>query len=451
PILPLNLIAIDEAHCISQWGYDFRPSYLKIRSLREARPEIPLLALTASATREVQRDICHKLDFREGYAQYSQSFVRPNLSYRVVGPPSKSDKLLEILGQAEGSAIVYARTRRKVMEVQKWLASHGIDSGYYHAGLGSEARSQVQEDWIGNKIRVMVATNAFGMGIDKADVRLVLHYDCPDGLENYYQEAGRAGRDGRRAYAVLFFDQGDPAALKRRIPVKFPPMETIRSVYGALANYLQLPSGSGEGHSFDFDLEDFSKKFSLDPALVANVLHLMEQESLLTHLTRRKTPSFVRMSAGRRELSFFGEGHRGCEPVAEGLLRMYPGIMDTGAVIEEKKLAAAIAMGRDRVISCLHILQANGIIEYQPASEKPRLRFLQNRARTEDFSLPTADLEKRKRAYQDRMESMILYATQTGECRNRMIAQYFNDHPATDCGICDNCHRKIRVKGTLQS
>ncbi|MEO7121485.1 MAG: ATP-dependent DNA helicase RecQ, partial [Ginsengibacter sp.] len=293
PAININLLAVDEAHCISQWGYDFRPSYLKISAIRETLGSIPLLALTASATLEVQNDICEKLLFKNNQQRFHQSFERSNLSYSVFNPSSKQNKLIEILKKVKGSGIVYCKSRRRTKEIEDLLNINGIKASHYHAGLSSELRNARQEDWINNKTRIMACTNAFGMGIDKPDVRTVVHYDVPDALENYYQEAGRAGRDEKKAYAVLLYNDSEISELKKQPAIRFPDLVTIKNVYGALVNYLQLPSGSGEDISYDFDINDFTKKFKLDIFTTNNVLKILGQEALISYSEQFFSPSTV--------------------------------------------------------------------------------------------------------------------------------------------------------------
>ncbi|HWC52926.1 MAG TPA: ATP-dependent DNA helicase RecQ, partial [Chitinophagaceae bacterium] len=296
PGMDINLIAVDEAHCISQWGYDFRPPYLRIAALREELPDIPVLALTASATPEVQEDICEKLKFKNQNI-FRQSFERPNLSYSVFEVDSKINKIIEILKKVPGSAIVYCKSRKRTKEISELLHLQNISSDYYHAGLAQEDRNRKQEEWIQNKTRVIVCTNAFGMGIDKPDVRTVIHADVPDCLENYYQEAGRAGRDGKKSFAVLLYDEKDLHELEELTTQRFPPLSEIRNVYQAVSNYLQIPSDSGQGESYDFDIADFIKKFKLNSHTVLFSLKALEQEGWLAFNEQVFIPSAVQFTA----------------------------------------------------------------------------------------------------------------------------------------------------------
>src|SRR5450755_534882 len=328
PLININLVAVDEAHCVSQWGYDFRPPYLRIAAIRNSLKNVPVLALTASATIEVQNDICDKLSFKNKYNRFQQSFERSNLSYSVFSPSSKQNKLIEILKNVNGSGIVYCRSRKRTREIEELLNLNGIKASHYHAGLSNDLRNTRQEEWISNKTRIMACTNAFGMGIDKPDVRTVIHYDVPDALENYYQEAGRAGRDGKKAYAVLFFNEQEIADLKKQSEIRFPDTQTIKNIYSSLVNYFQLPSGAGEGLSFDFDINDFVKKFKLDAFAVNNVLKIFEQEELINYSEQFFSPSTVVFTTERKEMELFEKTYPQYNPLIKGLLRSYEGVFD---------------------------------------------------------------------------------------------------------------------------
>ncbi|MDQ6761634.1 MAG: ATP-dependent DNA helicase, partial [Bacteroidota bacterium] len=328
PAMKINLLAVDEAHCVSQWGYDFRPPYLRIASIREHLPGIPILALTASATKFVQDDICDKLGFNKNHLKFHTSFERPNLSYSVFELASRQNKMIDILQKVPGSGIVYCKSRKRTKEIAELLKLNGIDANYYHAGLANDERNSRQDDWLNNRIRIIACTNAFGMGIDKPDVRTVIHYDVPDALENYYQEAGRAGRDEKKAYGVLFFNELEINELKKQAAIRFPGIKEIKNVYQSLVNYLQLPSGSGEGLSFDFDINDFVKKFKLDVSIVNNVLKILEQEELLSYSDQFFAPSTVAFRVERPALEEFEKTHPHLDNVVKGLLRSYDGIFD---------------------------------------------------------------------------------------------------------------------------
>ncbi len=448
PSLKINLIAVDEAHCISQWGYDFRPPYLRIANIREYFPNVPLLALTASATLEVQNDICEKLLFKKGYKSFHQSFERPNLSFSAFELSSRQNKLLEILKKVPGSGIVYCKTRRRTKEIAELLQMNGISADFYHAGLVNEERNKKQEDWINNKKRIIACTNAFGMGIDKPDVRTVIHYDMPDALENYYQEAGRAGRDGKKSYAVLFYNNAEIEDLKKQLDIKFPKLEVIRKVYGALCDFLQLPSSSGEGISYDFDMNVFVKNFKLDAYSVNSVLKILEQEGLITYSEQFFSPSTAFFTADKDTLNSFEQSHPQLDVVVKGLLRSYDGIFDFPSAINENQLAKFTHIQKERLIKILYELRSMGIIDFTPQTESPQIYFLQNRVRAADLMINEKNISKRKQAFKKRLDAMISFATNKRQCRSATIANYFNDYSVHRCGVCDNCLATKQVQLT---
>ena len=441
----VNLLAVDEAHCISQWGYDFRPPYLRIAVVRDSLPNVPVLALTASATIKVQNDICEKLAFKNKYRKFQQSFERNNLSYSVFNPSSKQNKLLEILKKVNGSGIVYCKSRKRTREIEEFLNLNGIKASHYHAGLSNEVRNLRQEEWINNKTRVMACTNAFGMGIDKPDVRTVIHYDVPDALENYYQEAGRAGRDGKKAYAVLFFNEQEIKDLKKQSSIRFPGIVTIKSVYASLANYFQLPTGAGEDLSFDFDLNDFAKKFKLDAFTTNNVLKILEQEELISYSDQFFTPSMVVFTCDKAEIDLFEKTYPKYDQVIKGLLRSYEGIFDYPSAINENHLATFISGTKEQLVADLIEIKKMGIIDYTPQKEKPQVKFLQNRVSTADLVINQKDILKRKDAFEKRLHAMMGYIKNEHSCRSKMIATYFNDFKIKRCGLCDNCLREKNI------
>jgi ATP-dependent DNA helicase RecQ len=445
PSINVNFIAVDEAHCISQWGYDFRPSYLKIAALRKLKKNVPILAVTASATREVQNDICDKLEFRHGYQKFSQSFERKNLSYSVFSPPSRQKKIIEILSKVNGSAIIYCKSRKRTQELENLLKLNGISVGHYHAGLSPENRNKVQDDWIRNKIRTIACTNAFGMGIDKSNVRIVIHYDVPESLENYYQEAGRAGRDGKKAYAILLYNARAIADLKLQSSIKYPDIKTIRKVYASLVNYLQLATGSGKDVFLDFNIGDFGKKFSLEAPLIDNVLRILQQEELISYEPQLLIPSTVVFTANRDELEYFEKGHPQYDIVIKGLLRSYEGIFDFPSYIEEDKLSRIVSLTEEKVKALLTALNKFRILKYVPRNDKPKVRFLHNRVRANDLLINYHNLKRRKEAFEVRVNAIIKYLENDHTCRSKIIANYFSDTQAKDCGICDNCLKRKKV------
>lgn len=445
PALNINLIAVDEAHCVSQWGYDFRPPYLRIAAIRGALKNVPLLALTASATIEVQNDICDKLAFNTGHNRFRQSFERSNLSYSVFNPSSKQNKLIDILKKVSGSSIVYCKSRKRTKEIEELLNLNGINAGHYHAGLSYDVRTERQEEWINNKTRVMVCTNAFGMGIDKPDVRTVIHYDVPDAVENYYQEAGRAGRDEKKAYTVLFFNEQEITDLKKQSAIRFPDMQTIKNVYGSLVNYFQLPSGNGEDLSFDFDINDFVKKFKLNAFIVNNVLKILEQEELINYNEQFFSPSTIVFTTEKTEIELFEKNYPKYDPVIKGLLRSYEGIFDYSTSINEARLAKFISIKKEKLLSDLNEIKQMGIIDYTPQKDTPQIRFLQNRVNTADLVINQKNVLKRKQAFEKRLYAIVSYIRNEHDCRSKQIAAYFNDLKVKRCGICDNCLREKNI------
>lgn len=464
PGLDIELIAVDEAHCISQWGYDFRPPYLRIAALREELPGVPVLALTASATPDVQQDICDKLtalhphpgkqvlspEGGTGWKIFRQSFERPNLSYSVFRVDSRINKIQEIIKKVPGSSIVYCKSRKRTREISDLLALQGIGADFYHAGLTQEERNQKQEAWIANKTRVIVCTNAFGMGIDKPDVRTVIHADVPDCLENYYQEAGRAGRDGKSAYAVLLYndpDLQDPAEVADR---RFPPLAEIRNVYQALANYLQVPAGAGQGYYYDFDISDFLIKFKLQGHTATYALKALEQEGWLSFSEQVFIPSKVVFTTDKKNLYDFESANPLLEPCIKTLLRAYEGIFDRPVFIAEKVMAGLMKTDPEEIKNQLQRLHENGIIEYTPQKDSPQIYFLRNRIRTEELTIDMTGYQARKRQYLLRLQRMADYVQEETECRSREIGEYFGDTNMNACGVCDNCLRQKTITVTKE-
>ena len=438
PALDVNLIAVDEAHCISQWGYDFRPPYLRIAALREELPGVPVLALTASATPVVQNDICEKLHFKN-HKVFSRSFERPNLSYSVFTVESKINKIIEILQKVKGSSIVYCKSRKRTKEISDLLNMHGITADYYHAGLQQEIRMSKQAAWINNSVRTIVCTNAFGMGIDKPDVRVVIHADVPDCLENYYQEAGRAGRDEKKSYAVLLYDDKELDELYKLPDIRFPSLEDIREVYEALMNYLQIPSGLGEGNYYNFDFTDFIKKFKLNVHQAIYSIKALEQEGRISHHEQIFLPARIQFITGKSWLYQFEKDNPQLEPLIKTLLRTYEGIFDMPVNIHEKSIAGLLRKEEAHVIHDLKRLDANAIIEYIPRKDTPQLYVMLNRIKAEYLRIDMTGYEKRKKQFIERIKTMIEYVHLSKQCRSQYIADYFGDSRTRPCGICDNC------------
>ncbi len=453
PGLPINLLAVDEAHCISQWGYDFRPPYLRIAALRKELNNVPVLALTASATPEVQQDICDKLSIPKkevgpvtpsNWKIFRQSFERPNLSYSVFNVDPPFNKIIDILRKVEGTGIIYCRSRKRTKEISDLLQLHHVSSAFYHAGLSQEDRNRKQEEWINDKTRVMVCTNAFGMGIDKPGVRVVIHADSPDCLENYYQEAGRAGRDGKKAYAVLLFQEKQLQELLEMPEKRFPPLETIKEIYQAVCNYLQLHPGDGAGNYYDFDLGDFVKKFKLESQSTLYSLKALEQDGWLAFNEQVFLPSFAGFNVEKNYLYRFEQENPSYAELLKSMLRTYEGIFDQPVAISEKMLAGILKQDAENIKTSLQYLDKAGIIEYRPQKDTPQLLFLRPRIKVEQLSIDLKAYEKRKQLFKERVNKMADFINGTA-CRSRMIAEYFGDDKVPDCGICDNClQRKSR-------
>ena len=444
PGMNLNLVAVDEAHCISQWGYDFRPPYLRIAALREELNNVPVLALTASATKEVQDDICERLQFKEKNI-FRQSFERKNLSYSVFKVDSKINKVIEILNKVPGSAIVYCKSRKRTKEIAALLQLQNIVADFYHAGLPQEERSKRQEDWVKNKTRVIVCTNAFGMGIDKPDVRSVVHADIPDCLENYYQEAGRAGRDGQKSFAVLLYDENDIAELEGMAAIRYPSLEDIKNVYQSVSNYLQIPAGSGEGNYFDFDLNDFVRKFKLNSHTAVYALKALEQDNWLSLNEQVFLPSKVKFTTNKETLYDFEKAHPGLEPAIKALLRGYEGIFDFPTSISELVLIRLLKKDVEEIKKDLFQLHRFGIIHYEPQKDTPQLYFPHNRVKTEDLAVNMELYHKRKEKFSARVKNIVQYVQELVTCRSKMIGAYFGDTKLHNCKVCDNCLRQKKI------
>jgi len=444
PAMDIRLIAVDEAHCISQWGYDFRPSYLKVASLRDFLPEVPILALTASATKEVQEDICKHLLFKDPQV-FMPSLERSNLSYSCFQIKIKTAKILEITKKVAGSGIVYCKSRNKTEEISSFLNARGVPSDFYHAGLRREERINKQDAWKTNQVRVMVCTNAFGMGIDKPDVRFVIHADVPEAVENYYQESGRAGRDGDRSFAVLLYDEQELKKLAGSSTIQFPSIAHIREIYQAAMNYLQIPSGTGEGIYYDFDTVDCIKKFKLDALLFTNAMNILEQEGWVAFTERVFFPSRMVFIVGREKLIRFENENPLLRPLVNHLLRTYPGIFDIPVPIQEKAISRKLQIPVDTLVLDLRRLHALSIVRYSPAPDSPQLYLMRDRIKSDDLTIDTINYQKRKSMYEKRVAAMLQYIREETNCRSQYIAAYFGDRLAGLCGICDHCLQRKKI------
>lgn len=445
--MPVNLITVDEAHCISQWGYDFRPSYLKIAELRPYHPQVPILALTATATAKVIDDIQEKLRFREKNP-LKTSFRRENLIYAVKYSENKDREVVELVKKLKGNGIVYVRSRRKSVEISRILVQEGFSVAYYHAGLEHQVRSDVQQHWTIGKIRIIVATNAFGMGIDKADVRFVIHADLPDSPEAYFQEAGRAGRDGIRSYAILLSSPSDSATVNQRVQVNFPEMTTIKNTYAALGNYLQIPVGSGKGQSYDFDINDFARTYRLSVFTAFSSLKILELEGYLELTEEINNPSRIKFLLNRDDLYRFQVSNSRFDSFIKLLLRTYTGVFTEYTTIDETLLARRANVDQDLVRQYLSKLVTLGVIRYLPQKRTPMVIFFEERLDEKSIYISRENYHTRKERYAERANALLQYALQRDRCRSQVLLEYFGESGSPACGVCDVC--KINNESALK-
>jgi ATP-dependent DNA helicase RecQ len=440
--MKVSCVAIDEAHCISQWGYDFRPPYLKISSIREIKPEIPFLALTASATAEVKKDIIDYLKLKKP-SFFQRSFARPNISFAVRHSENKEKKLLDVLQKIQGTAIIYVRSRKATKDLANWLHRQSISATYYHAGLTHEERKHRQENWQHNKSRVMVATNAFGMGINKDDVRVVAHIDLPENLESYYQEAGRAGRDGKKAYAVLIYHDSDVENLEHKVEQSQPSLDYLKKIYQALANYLQLAEDAGLNESFDFNLEDFCHRFNFRTGSAFPALKKLQECGLVQWNESFYSPSKAHIAVDKLKLYEFQVSSARFDPLIHALLRLYGGDLFNGyMLISENQLADALKLSFADVSQLLNQLNELKIINYQPVNDRPKITFLTPRQDANRLNIDKVWLESRRKLVTGKMKAMANYATQTQQCRQWLLLDYFDEKTYDSCGVCDVCLNK---------
>lgn len=436
--MKVSMITVDESHCISQWGYDFRPAYLKISEIRNLLPDVPVLALTATATPEVVKDIQQRLAFKEENV-FRMSFERKNLAYIVRRTESKQEELLHILKHVEGSAIVYAHNRKRTKEYAQLLNEKGITATFYHAGLSNDTKDQRQKSWVKGETRVMVATNAFGMGIDKPDVRLVVHVDTPDSPEAYFQEAGRGGRDGKKAYAVLLYSKSDRATLKKRIADTFPEKDYIRTVYEHLNYYYQMAMGDGLGCTREFNIDEFCRNFKHFPIQVDSALKILTRAGYLEYTDEQDNNSRLMFTLTKEELYRIHETSPETEKLINIILRSYTGVFTEYAYINEETLSLRSGMTRQQVYDTMISLTRRRILHYIPGKKTPYIIYTRERQEADRLVFTKEVYEDRKKSFIHRIEAMTEYAETDDKCRSRMLLLYFGEKNEHNCGQCDVC------------
>lgn len=445
--MKVSFITVDEAHCISQWGYDFRPSYLQIAEIRRICPDVPVLALTATATPKVVEDICDKLTLSTPHTFniFRMSFERKNLTYLVSHAMDKRTELIQLLNGEKGAAIVYVRSRRHAREVAELLTEAGLSATFYHAGLEHAVKDQRQRDWQHDRVRIMVATNAFGMGIDKPDVRIVAHYDCPDSIEAYFQEAGRAGRDGQPSRAILLYNAADEPKLRKRISDTFPEKEYIRKVYDHLAYYYQIATGDGYGVSREFNIDDFCRKFNHFPIRVHAALQILQRAGYIEYTEEQDNQARVRFLVTRDDLYRLRGDSPNEERVIVALLRSYGGLFADYGFIDESMIANQCGMKSHEVYQTLKGLSEKHILHFIPRKQVPYIRYMQRREDSEHVQLSKDVYEERLTQYKERIEAMLRYAKDNSRCRSRQLLEYFGEKDTKDCGQCDVCHHTSKT------
>jgi ATP-dependent DNA helicase RecQ len=437
--MKINLIAVDESHCISQWGYDFRPPYLEIAKIRVFHPDVPCMALTASATDKVKQDIIEKLELRNPQI-FMQSYARKNLSYSVRMVENKIEKAGEILNKIPGSSIIYVRNRKGTKEIAQTLQRMGISATYYHAGLDVKERDQKQLDWKSNKIRVMVATNAFGMGIDKPDVRVVIHLDVPENLENYYQEAGRAGRDEKKAYGVLLANGMDIKKLIENAEIAYPPVDFLKKVYQCMANFYRIAVGSSLMISYDFDFNVFVQTYQLEPLSTYQALKVLQEEGMLELNASFYQPSSIHFLVNQTQLYEFQIANAKLDPLIKVLMRTYGGeLFSEYLKIQENKIASIMGISESQLISQLEILDQNGILAYNARKDKPQITFLTPRYDALNLPLNQKRIIERRNNTISKARTMVEYLENIQVCRSIFISRYFGEESEDNCEICDLC------------
>ena len=443
--MKVNLIAVDEAHCISQWGYDFRPSYLKIAELRELLPKVPFLAVTATATPEVAKDIQKQLLFKKENL-LRKSFERKNLAYIVIKEDDKMKRLLKIATKIKGTGIVYVRNRKRTQEIAGFLKRNKISADYYHAGLEHTARNERQEAWIKNKTRIIVCTNAFGMGIDKPDVRFVAHLDLPECLEAYFQEAGRAGRDEKKSYAALLYGETDKIEMADNLKMSFPGISDIRKTYQALANFFQVPIGTGQSNAFDFDINDFCSKYNFHPLTAFNSIKFLEKEGYVDLSDAFYMPSRIHVLFNKEQLYKFQVEHTAYDEFIKLLLRSYSGVFDSYIKISEQEIGKRAGKSQEAIVASLKELQKLEVLSYMPQSNMPQVTFLKERIDAKNIVISKENLQKRKEKAEERMTSMVHYAESKTKCRSQLLLSYFGETDSYRCGVCDFCLERNKLE-----
>ena len=448
--MKVSFITVDEAHCISQWGYDFRPSYLEIADIRHELPGIPVLALTATATPTVVKDICDKLKSRldpkeEPFRIFRMSFARSNLAYIVREAADKHDELIHILNNVEGTAIVYVRSRRRTKEVSDLLNESGISATFYHAGLDNTVKDDRQKAWQSDQVRVMVATNAFGMGIDKPDVRVVIHIDCPDSIEAYFQEAGRAGRDGQKSYAVLLFNDNDQRKLMKRISDTFPEKDYVRKVYDHLAYYYQVATGSGYNSMFEFNIDDFCHRFRHFPIQVHSALKILNRAGYIEYIEEQDTQARIMFCLTRDQLYRLKHTDADEERIITTLLRNYGGLFVDYCFIDEGFIAHETSLTKPQLYLTLKGLEQKRILNFIPQKRTPYIRYMQRREDSEHLLFPPDVYDHLKKRYEERIHAIIAYTKAEKQCRSRLLLHYFGEEDSDDCGMCDICLSKNKT------
>jgi ATP-dependent DNA helicase RecQ len=444
-LLNINLLAIDEAHCISQWGYDFRPPYLKIAEVRDLITNTPILALTATATPNVVNDIMEKLRFKKPNV-LKASFLRKNLSYGILKENDKASILIRILKKIEGSGIVYVRSRKKCRELAEILHQNNIASTYYHAGLTARERTKRQEMWSRNQIRIMVSTNAFGMGIDKSDVSIVIHYDLPDSIESYFQEAGRAGRNGKSSRGIVLYKNEDINNSIKRLKSSFPEISQIKKIYNALGNYFQIPEGSGKDVGFDFNLAEFCKHFNLKLIETYNAIKILEKEGFIFFIESSGQYSQIMLSINKMDLYRFQIENPGSDRLIKEILRSYSGIFTEFVNINENLIASRTNIDRETVVKKLSYLHKLKILKYLPIRTSPQIVFTSERLGIKNIELQQVNYINQKNSSEKRLQALLDFLSNSLQCRSQQLLSYFGETKSQRCGICDVCNRKSEVK-----